>query len=148
MINIVKTIKGKEISKLNAIKSGLYLKFSDFFPCNLCINRDKCKDFIPGGSCSIDAELFNQLVTTEVDELKVLDQLINYNLVRLSRATEQSRDRPDHIELSRISAEIRNLVQTRFIIKRKLLDGETENGRIKILQPLPKQSQLLLFQKE
>jgi hypothetical protein len=70
-------------------------------------------------SCSIDSELFNQLVTTEVDELKVLDQLINYNIVRLSRATEQSRDRPDHIELSRISAEIRNLIQARFIIKRR-----------------------------
>jgi len=139
------TIKGKEISKMNAVKNGLYLRFADFFPCNLCINKDKCKDFVPGGSCSIDSELFNQLVTAEIDELKILDQLINYNIVRLSRATEQSRDRPDHIELSRISAEIRNLIQTRFIIKRRI-EGEKENARIKELQPMPDSGQLHLFQ--
>lgn len=144
---MAKTKEGKEISKMNAVKNGLYLKFSDFFPCNLCVNRNTCPDFEPGGSCSIDSELFNQLVTTEVDELKVLDQLINYNIVRLSRATEQSRDRPDHIELSRISAEIRNLIQARFIIKRRI-EGEKENARAKMLQPLSDKSQLCLFQKE
>ncbi|HOZ35660.1 MAG TPA: hypothetical protein PLK55_01585 [archaeon] len=141
------TKEGKEISKMNAVKNGLYLKFTDFFPCNLCINREKCSDFIPGGSCSIDSELFNQLVTTEIDELKVLDQLINYNMVRLSRATEQSRNRPDHIELSRISAEIRNLIQARFIIKRRI-EGEKEYARTKVLQPMSDQSQLHLFQEK
>ena len=144
---MAKTQKGKDISKMNAVKNGLYLRFADFFPCNLCISRNKCKDFVPGGSCSIDAELFNQLVSTEVDELKVLDQLINYNMVRLSRATEQSRDRPDHIELSRISAEIRNLIQARFIIKRRI-EGEKEDARIKVLQPLSDSSQLHLFQEK
>jgi hypothetical protein len=144
---MAKTKIGKDISKMNAVKNGLYLKFSDFFPCNLCVNKDKCSDFIPGGSCSIDSELFNQLITTEIDELKVLDQLINYNIVRLSRATEQARDRPDHIELSRISAEIRNLVQARFIIKRRII-GENTNARIKILQPVSETGQLRLFQEE
>ena len=142
---MAKTEIGKEISKMNAVKNGLYLRCQDFFPCNLCISRHECKDFVPGGFCSIDAELFNQLISTEVDELKVLDQLINYNLVRLSRATEQARERPDHIELSRISGEIRNLIQTRFIIKNKLRD---KYERTKILQPLSTQKSLYLFQEE
>jgi len=141
---MAKTQIGKDISKMNAVKNGLYLHFADFFPCNLCINRNKCKDFIAGGSCSIDAESFNQLITKEIDELKVLDQLINYNLVRLSRATEQAKERPDHIELSRISAEIRNLLQARFIIKSKM----GEKDELKSLQQLSKQSTLHLFQPE
>ncbi len=144
---MAKIKKGKDISKMNAVKSGLYLKFSDFFPCNLCAIKEKCEDFIPGGHCSIDEKKFNELTSKEIDELKILNQLINYNLVRLSRANELSKDRPEHIELSRISAEIRNLVQTHHIIKSRM-EAVINDKQTKLLQHLPKKGQLQLIQRE
>lgn len=144
---MAKTKIGKDISKMNSIKHGLYLHFADFFPCNLCINKHKCKDFVPGGTCSIDNQSFNELMKGELNELEVIKQLINYNVVRLNRATEQLHQSPEHIELSRISAEIRNLTQTYHIIKSR--KEVVEDGRqTKLLQHLPKKSKLQLVQRE
>lgn len=144
---MAKSKKGKNISKQNAIKHGLYLHFADFFPCNLCVYKHKCKDYVPGGTCSIDNQSFNELMKNDIDELDVLKQLINYNTVRLNRATEQLSQMPAHIELSRISGEIRNLVQTYHIIKSR--KEAIEDGRqTKILQHMPKKSKLQLIQRK
>ncbi|MDD3976057.1 MAG: hypothetical protein WC996_02240 [Peptostreptococcales bacterium] len=142
---MVKSKEGKEISKMNAVKHGLYFKFSSFFPCNLCVIKDKCEDYAPGGNCSIDSNQFNRLMKKDVDELEVIKQLISYNQVRLMRATEQLYKVPQHIELSRISGEIRNLIQTYHIIKnrKEVLKNESE-----VLQSLPKQSKLSLLPRE
>lgn len=144
---MAKTIKGKEVSKQNAIKHGLYLHFADFFPCNLCVNKNKCEDYVPGGTCSIDNQSFNKLMKNNLNELDILKQLINYNTVRLNRATEQLKEMPAHIELSRISAEIRNLIQTHHIIKSRK-EAVEDDRQTKILQHLPKKSQLQLIQRE
>ena len=137
--------EGKEISKQNSVKHGLYLHFSDFFPCNLCVNREKCKDFVPGGTCSIDRDSFHSLMEREIDEIEIIKGLINYHTVRLNRATEQLYKHPDNIELTRISAEIRNLIQTLHIIKSRKGDKYVQAN---VLQPLSDKSQLRLFQEE
>jgi len=138
---------GKEISKQNSIKHGLYLHFVEWFPCNLCVNRDKCSDFVPGGFCNIDDKSFNKLMKTDLDELAVLKQLIFYNQVRLNRATSQLANEPYHLELSRMSAELRNLIQTYHIIKQRK-EVEKDAKQTTILSHLPKESQLSLIQRE
>jgi hypothetical protein len=144
---MAKTKEGKEVSKMNAVKHGLYFKFSSFFPCNLCVIKDKCNDFVPGGNCTIDNESFNELMKKDLDELEVLKQLINYNTVRLNRATEQLYNQPHHLELSRISAELRNLLQTYHIIKNRK-ECVKDGNQTKLLQHLRKESKLQLIQRE
>lgn len=136
------TKEGKEVSKINAIKHGLYIHFADFFPCNFCKIKDTCKDFAPGSTCSIDAESFKELMKTEFDELEILRHLIYFNQVRLNRATNQLSYDPTHLELTRICSEIRNLVQTYHIIKNR---KEWDNDNNKTLSGLPKQSKLHLL---
>jgi hypothetical protein len=143
---MAKSKKGKEVSKQNAIKHGLYLHFADFFPCNLCLHKNKCSDFVKGGTCTIDNKSFNELMKKDLDELETLKQLINYNTVRLNRATEQLYNQPHHIELSRISAELRNLLQTYHIIKSRR-ECAKDGNQTKLLQHLRKESKLQLIQR-
>jgi hypothetical protein len=121
------TAEGKEVSKKNAVKHGLYLDFSDFFPCNLCTLRETCPDFEQGGICKIDKKEFNELLSEDLDTIKACEALIKYNLVRLSRATQQLKKRPDHLELTRISAEIRQELQTLFIMKSRGFESAGPN---------------------
>lgn len=114
------TSEGKEISKQNAIKHGLYLNFSDFFPCNLCVNRNSCSDFEQGGICKIDQTQFEHLMKEDLDAIKTLQALIRLNTVRLNRATQQLNREPHNIELTRISAELRQEIQTLFIMQNKI----------------------------
>jgi len=113
------TAQGKEVSKQNALKHGLYLHFADFFPCNLCRLRDSCKDFFPGSSCKVDQETFQAMLKEELNEMELFESLIKYNIVRLNRATEQLKKEPYHSELTRIASEIRQSLQSLYLMKHR-----------------------------
>ncbi|MFH1752010.1 MAG: hypothetical protein ABH821_03690 [archaeon] len=113
------TEQGKNNSKLNAVKHGLYLHFADFFPCNLCLLRDKCNDFEQGATCKIDKQSFQQALQGEINEVQTLESLIIYHLVRLNRATQQLFNEPQHRELTRIASEIRQGIQTLHFMKQR-----------------------------
>ena len=114
------TETGKAKSKVNAIKHGLYLNLCEFFPCNLCIYRDSCDSFEQGGLCKLDKKHFDELMGEELDIVQTLEMLIRLNIVRLNRAIEQLNKEPHNIELTKISAEIRQELQALFVIKRRV----------------------------
>jgi len=55
-----------------------------------------------------------------LDANKTLQALIRLNTVRLNRATQQLNREPHNIELTRISAELRQEIQTLFIMQNKI----------------------------
>ena len=115
---------GKRVSKINAVKHGLYFNLCEFFPCNLCIHRDSCADFEQGGICKLDKEQFEELMKEELDVVKTMEMLIRLNIVRLNRAVEQLNQEPYHIELSKISAEIRQELQSLFLMKNRWCEND------------------------
>ena len=133
------TEAGKDVSKQNAVKHGLYLHFADFFPCNLCLNRGSCKDFLPGGTCKIDRESFQEMLKRELNVIEIMESLICYNIIRLNRATEQLHKEPHHRELSRISSELRQALQSLFVMHGRLIEHGGKDASVRVL---PKKSEL------
>ena len=60
----------------------------------------------------------------ELDVIKTMEMLVRLNIVRLNRATEQLNTEPHHIELSKISAEIRQELQSLFLMKHRWCESD------------------------
>ena len=117
----IKQKKKKTNSRLNAIKHGLKIKINEFMPCNLCVNKEKCADFVPGGCCQIDKKTFNELMGEEIDLKKLTEQLINLSIVRLNRSLEQTKYEPHNSEVNKMIMDLKQLIQTLYIIKKQVL---------------------------
>ena len=76
------TIEGKEISRMNALKSGKYSKILGEVQCRICKKKEQCPYFDESAKCSMPSKLIEKMDIDNIDTVSELMDLYKLSIAK------------------------------------------------------------------
>jgi len=81
------TIAGKEISRMNALKSGRYSKILGEVKCCICKKKEQCPYFEQNAKCSLPNNIIERM---DIDNIDSVSELINLYKLSIAKGVQSA----------------------------------------------------------